>query len=381
MSDTEAERLEAAQWFLDIHDAEDPAPELLQEWMRWMEASESHRQAFAAVESAWQGIRNTTLMQADPPPHRPPEEDGYDGTISVEAWLARGRAPSQAARRGRQLNMAWRRRPLWLAVAATVVVVMTVVLRYIPLIRAGTSPESFVTDPGQQMQITLPDGSQAILGAHSRLTVAYTSRARNLRLEQGEAFFMVHKNHAWPFRVHVLNDVVTAVGTQFDVRAINNRIDVSVADGVVQVNADTSTAPSRTPDRSSQFPEEPSQDGLLLMRVQRGESLSFVSREKDRALASPVVTHIDPRNAAQWRHGWLIYRDEPLRDVLSDVARYSKRRIVVNDAAAITQRFTGAVYKDSTAEWIQSLVNGFPVSVTEHGSAFVVTPRAGSGQH
>lgn len=372
---TEAERLEAAQWFLDIHDAEDPSPELLQEWMRWMDASESHRRAFALVESAWLGIPDSSLRKADPAPRRGPQEDGYDGSVSVEAWLARRRQPlPEAARPGPRVVPAWRRKPVWLAAAATVAVV-AVALRYMPLGRSGASPESFATGTGQQMQITLPDGSQAILGASSRLTVAYTARSRNLHLEQGEAFFSVRKNYAWPFRVHVLNDVVTAVGTQFDVRAINNRIDVSVAEGIVQVNADASVPPSVTPARDSQPPWKAHEGGLQLVRVRRGESFSFLSGGEDHALVAPVVTRIDPRNAAQWRDGWLIYRDEPLRDVLIDVARYSSRRIVVTDPAGITQRFTGAVYKDSIAEWIQSLANGFPVSVSERSSEFVVAPR------
>lgn len=373
MSNTEAERLQAAQWFLDIHDTEDPSLELLQEWMRWIEASESHRRAFALIESTWQGIPDSSLRKADPGPHRWPQDNGYDGSISVDAWLARRRRPlAEVAAPARRTTHVWRHKWLWFAVAATVVVV-AVALRYTPLVRSGASPESFATGIGQQMQITLPDGSQAVLGARSRLTVAYSPESRNLRLERGEAFFSVHKNHTWPFRVHVLNDVVTAVGTQFDVRTINNRIDVSVAEGVVQVNADTPAAPSFTLAQGSQTP----QGGLQRVRVHRGETFSFLSRREDRALASPLVTQIDPRNAAQWQDGWLIYRDEPLREVLADVARYSKRRIVVTDPAAITQRFTGAVYKDSIAEWIQSLAKGFPVSVTERSSEFVVAPQQG----
>ncbi len=369
MSDTEAERLQAAQWFLDIHETEDPSPELLQEWMRWMEASESHRRAFARIESAWQGIRDSSLQKVDSAPQHRLEEHEYDGSMSVDAWLARSRGPvAEAAPPARRTNPARWRRSLRVAVAATVVVV-AVALRYTPPVRSGGSPESFATATGQQMQITLPDGSQAILGARSRLTVAYTPASRNLRLDQGEAFFSVHKNHGWPFRVHVLNDVVTAVGTQFDVRTINNRIDVSVAEGVVQVNA----APPFTSAQDSQTPR----GGLPLVRVRRGETFSFLSGGEARALASPLVTQIDPRKAAQWRDGWLIYRDEPLREVLTDVARYSNRPIVVTDPAMITQRFTGAVYKDSIAEWIQSLAKGFPVAVTERGSEYVVAPRQG----
>jgi transmembrane sensor len=375
MSNREAERLEAARWFFDIHDAEDPSPELLQDWMRWMEASESHRRAFVAIEATWRQIPASSLQQMKSAAIPRPEGDPYDGSISVQAWLSRNRQPTSGAELSARRPIAvWRRSAHWLALAASAVLI-ALGLRYGLTLRSGAAPEAFATDTGQQMQITLPDGSQVTLGARSRLTVAYTPRSRNLRLEYGEAFFAVHKDHAWPFRVHVLNDVVTAVGTQFDVRAIRDRIDVSVADGIVQVNADTPVPPPLNLTNGVRQTETFGPARLLLADIRRGESFSFVSRRGDDALTSPVVTRIDPRKAAQWREGWLIYRDAPLRDVLADVARYSHRRIDVADPAAITQRFTGAVYKDSIPEWLRSLPDGFPVSVTERSSYFVVASR------
>src|ERR1700722_8934613 len=53
MNYSDVQRLEAAEWFFDIHDAEDPSAELLQEWIRWLDASEGNRRAFEAVESAY----------------------------------------------------------------------------------------------------------------------------------------------------------------------------------------------------------------------------------------------------------------------------------------------------------------------------------------
>jgi ferric-dicitrate binding protein FerR (iron transport regulator) len=141
------------------------------------------------------------------------------------------------------------------------------------------------------------------------------------------------------------------------------------------VNADTPVPPHLDLTDGTRQVEGFGPARLLLAHIRRGQSLSFVSRRGDDALASPVVSRIDPAKAAQWRNGWLIYRGAALRDVLADVARYSHRRIDVADPAAITQRFTGAVYKDSIPEWLQSLPNGFPVSVTERSSDFVVAPR------
>ena len=68
MKETSELRREATAWFLDIHDAEDPSPELLQEWMQWMEASVEHRQAFMAVERTW----HASAACVPPAPSRKP---------------------------------------------------------------------------------------------------------------------------------------------------------------------------------------------------------------------------------------------------------------------------------------------------------------------
>src|SRR6202522_1932097 len=103
MSYTEQERLEAAEWFIDIRDVENPSPELLHEWMRWMETSESHRRAFAAVELAWRdaaaGLASACTTRAGET-----RGDDYDGRESIHTWRARSNAratpptPSAAAR-------------------------------------------------------------------------------------------------------------------------------------------------------------------------------------------------------------------------------------------------------------------------------------------
>ena len=97
MKYTAQDRLEAAHWFLDIHDVEDPSREMLQEWGRWMDSTEAHRLAFAAVESAWheapatvRGFANAVGDDSD---------DGYDGTVSIHEWQARHAARPRNARR------------------------------------------------------------------------------------------------------------------------------------------------------------------------------------------------------------------------------------------------------------------------------------------
>jgi transmembrane sensor len=377
MNYTEQDRLEAAEWFIDIHDVEDPSPDLLHDWMRWMEESESHRSAFGAVERAWRDA--AALAPADwsraATAAATGDGDDYDGSVSIDAWLARPQTVK--ARRGPKRRRARNRRSgAWLAIAAAAALGATALVLAPRLQHRMSEPaaaETFATRTGEQIQVTLPDGSQVSLGARSKLTVAYTRGARDVRLEAGEAFFAVQKNAARPFRVHVLDGVVTAVGTAFDVRRTNDRVLVAVAEGVVQVN-DVAAAAFRHPGASA--PGGPERPVSPVASLRRGEAISFLSRPGEHTLEPAAVTRVDPAEPARWRAGWLVYRDEPLRDVLTDIARYTDRDIVVDGNLALSSHFTGAVFKDSIIEWLESLPAAFPVSVTASGSRILVAPAS-----
>jgi transmembrane sensor len=377
MSYTEQERLEATEWFIDIRDVEDPSPELLHDWMRWMEASESHRRAFCAVEDAWHKAAEGLVCRS-PPPAGEPSRDDYDGRESVHTWRMRREACAARQTRLASEPRTFRRRRVWLPVATAAAIGAVALImepRLVSLFGKAADHESFSTRTGEQMQVTLPDGSQVNLGARSKLTIAYTEAARDVRLETGEAFFAVHKDAMRPFRVHVLNGVVTAVGTAFDVRTTNDRVVVAVVEGTVQVNGPVSTAPTAQVPRALGGSDP---TATAVTRLRRGEAIDFVSSRQGKTIQPSSVTRVDPADPARWRQGWLVYRDEPLRDVLTDIGRYSDREIVIDDSLSINPHFTGAVFKDSVVEWLKSLPNAFPVTVTVNSSRITVAPIAGA---
>jgi transmembrane sensor len=364
MNYTEKDRLEASEWFIDIHDVEDPSPDLLHDWMRWLEASEGHRQAFNAVELAWRdaAMPLSSISSANESPHDQPE---YDGSVSVHAWHSRLRVVDSSSR----VRGIVRRRWLGLSAAAAVCAVAILVGPRLPsFFGRAAAIDSFATRTGEHMQVTLADGSQVNLGARSKLSVDYTSNARDVRLEFGEAFFAVQKDKTRPFRVHVLDGVVTAVGTAFDVRATNDRVLVAVAEGTVQI---TGSAPALPPgETGSLAPLDPKVGQVV--RLRRGEAADFVSHSENHTLEATVVTHVDPAEPARWREGWLVYRDEPLRNVLADIGRYTDHDIVISQSLPLSPHFTGVVYKDSIIEWVESLPNAFPVTVSVDGAHIAI---------
>ena len=83
---------------------------------------------------------------------------------------------------------------------------------------------------------TLPDGSIITLNRNSVLKFAenYNEETREVEL-QGEAFFNVHPNPDKPFIVHVNNIRVRVTGTSFNVKSRDERTEVIVESGSVEV--------------------------------------------------------------------------------------------------------------------------------------------------
>jgi transmembrane sensor len=361
MSYTPQQRLEAAQWFFDIHDAQEPSPELLQEWLRWLDAAAGNRLAFEAVELAYRHAPVDRVKWVGGP--EPGSEPPYDGELPVAVWTAARRARKSA--RSRQF-----------AIAAMVLAVIGAGVWGLYRMQDASHPSAgqFSTRTGEHMQLMLADGSMVNLGARSHLSVDFSGQARDVTLVSGEAFFQVHKDAQRPFRVRALDGLITAVGTAFDVRATGDHVTVAVSEGVVNVAQMQEAADAQA--AGSAAPSAPILSHPTSLHVSRGEQLTFDGRARSPELTEIQLSYVDPAQSARWRDGWLVYRNEALRDVIADVERYTDREVTVADAVPRDLRFTGAVFKDSVVEWVEALPEVFPVAIETRGNRLeVVVPQ------
>jgi len=96
------------------------------------------------------------------------------------------------------------------------------------------SNQSFKANYGEQLAVTLPDGSEMILNAKSEASFDKKNwendRIVNLK---GEAFFKVKKGST--FTVSTTNGQVTVLGTQFNVNSQNALFEVNCFEGKVSV--------------------------------------------------------------------------------------------------------------------------------------------------
>jgi transmembrane sensor len=239
--------------------------------------------------------------------------------------IARG-----AARRDRPA--VWRRPAVRAAAGVLLLVGATLVWRGAASIErptAGARPgagATFTTGVGRVDTVALADGSRAILGPATSLTVGagYGDRAREVTLH-GLAFLDVVHDAARPFLVHTASATLRDVGTSFIVRsdsAAGTR--VSVTTGAVHVamtGAPTSsTAVLYAGDRAEVTVEN--------MRVQRGAAAA---------------------DELAWTRGVLAFRDAPLTTVAAELRRWYGLELVVDDAT-IAGRTVTATFERADAD-------------------------------
>ncbi|WP_109852029.1 FecR family protein [Aquimarina sp. AU58] len=117
---------------------------------------------------------------------------------------------------------------LWpyIAAAASIAIILGVFL--------FNPNESFSTNFGEQLSVTLPDGSEMILNAKSLASFDKENWKENRMVTlEGEAFFKVKKGSK--FTVTTKNGEVSVLGTQFNVQSQNSFFEVTCYEGKVSV--------------------------------------------------------------------------------------------------------------------------------------------------
>lgn len=197
--------------------------------------------------------------------------------------------------------------------------------------------ETYATGKGERKRITLADGSTVDMNAETTLSVRYVRDARAVELTDGEAIFDVRHDARRPFTVAAANREVRVLGTQFDVRHRQGDLMVAVARGKVQVRPIAAQAQGRA------FTLTPGQ------RLQ-------VARSGVEQLQA-----VDPLEALSWRSGRLIYRDEPLANVVADLNRQYVEQIEISDPELGKMPITGVIVLDNQPAVVARLSLMLPI--------------------
>ncbi|MGH3428923.1 MAG: FecR family protein, partial [Terriglobales bacterium] len=196
-----------------------------------------------------------------------------------------------------------------------------------------------VTGIGQRSVLLLADGSKVTLNTASAVHSDYTGAERRVTLIRGEAFFDVARDRTRPFVVQAGSRHVIAVGTAFDVRMQGPQTKVTLVEGKVRVvRDDGATVPGTT--SSAREPAVMLEAGSALLSREGG---------------ADQVERLDALRATSWTTGKLIFDGERLADVVAEMNRYSRERIVISDPRLSERRVSGVFQPTSGPAFAKAL--------------------------
>ncbi len=318
---------QALEWFVRLSDVDAPASDWLS-FQDWLEADDSHRFAYDAVERTWVELDAVPVGAAE---------------VTVLPVAANDEDVRPAARR------AARRRPVWLFPSVAAAAAAALVVGVWPQIDGVGDVQTWHTDAAPRT-VTLDDGSRIVMNRHSDLSVRMDRKARTVTLSEGEAAFDVTHNPARPFTITAGDHNVRVLGTAFNVLNHGDRFSVGVERGVVAV----------TPAGAAK---------AAAVRLVAGQKIDQTGTQ------SPTLSQVAADQTSMWRQGMLVYRDAVLSDVADDLSRYFGKPVTV-DASARSMHFTGALRVGDEATMLKQLQDFVPVHATRSSTDVRLTGDA-----
>jgi transmembrane sensor len=172
---------------------------------------------------------------------------------------------------------------------------------YYPL--AGLS-DDLVTPTGKRRRHRLPDGSQLLLNARTRVDLRYTDKERVLHLREGAVSLTALPDAARPFLIRTSEGVVRLRGARVMVRQQMRRTLVVAPDGAVEISTAAGTRATLPAGTGTRF------DNTL------------IGNPRPDLLAD-----------AAWETGWIDVHDRPLLEVIDALRPYREGPLCISVAA------------------------------------------------
>lgn len=346
----------------------------------WLAESDANRHAFDALTATAAHVRG---LPADALAElaRRLQRDLAAQDAADRVAAASAARPSAATPCGRGAGRpSWLRPGLrWLPRAAAAAAVSAVVgaswLGWSHWQAQPTFSQTYATQRGQQLDVSLPDGSSLQLDTATRLQVTLYRQRREVRLWEGQVMFTVasaaapqgtgkDRTTAMPFVVQAGALNVRVVGTKFSVRHTASGLEpggvgVAVQEGRVRVS------PMAAPTAAAQ-------DGSLrAVELTAGQR---VSADGDGRLGE--IGRIPPGAAAAWREHRVSFENTPLAQALAEFERYGATGMSITDPRVAALRLGGSFDLRRLDRFAAVLPQMLPVRlVHQNGQTEIVSAR------
>jgi transmembrane sensor len=254
------------------------------------------------------------------------------------------------------IGMSSRRRWLWIASAAAVLIIIATVW----LIVDGDNKSVIATQYGEQKKIALPDETQITLNANSN--IKYLKRWKDKQPREvwlkGEALFKVKHlngdtNSIKPeerFIVHTALANVEVLGTVFNVRERRGKTEIVLEQGEIKV----SFIKSKEPD----------------IIMQPGQIVTVTEENR-----KPVTGTIKPEEYTAWTKNKLILNNASFEEIVEYMEDNFGKRIILTDPQLANRKVEGTFKIDNLDDALLVLSKALNVDITQKDDTLIVTPK------
>jgi transmembrane sensor len=242
--------------------------------------------------------------------------------------------------------------------------------------RTAQSISELVVPMGSRAQFTLADGTVVTLNAGSTLRTDnhFGIDDRIVELE-GEGYFKVAKDKLKPFIVKTPYLKVTALGTEFNVKAylVDKTIETTLVNGSVRIEptseAGTGEVTILQPNQKLTFYKEDS----------RFEDNSGVSSGKSQPGIKPVKVHttasavklvkenVNIEPVVSWKENRWIFENQSLSQMAVDLERRFDVQILFKSEGLRSYRFTGTILAEPIEQVLEVMSITAPISFRLNG--------------
>ncbi|MDY8134893.1 FecR family protein [Aquimarina sp. 2201CG5-10] len=237
-----------------------------------------------------------------------------------------------------QITFGKKRKPIsiyrtWYVVAASIAIIISI-------FGVLNTTKSYTTSYGEQLAVTLPDGSKIQLNADSKLTHKrfFWLNNRNVSL-QGEGYFEVEKGEG--FKVETAHGTVAVLGTKFNIKTRSTTFELNCFEGVVRFDKLTSTE-------------------------------SKILKKDDRIILSDGIINSEKASETipNWMQGISIFKEKPLQEVLDEIQIQFNVTFNIKNTEDVSKLFTGSFLHDDLEKALKSTLipMGIPYKLSEDKS-------------
>ena len=209
------------------------------------------------------------------------------------------------------------------------------------------------TPAGSKLKFILPDGTAVWLNAESTLKYNHNYGVDHRRVELiGEAYFEVVKDKVREFVVSSSGFRTTALGTSFNIRAFQEKVNISLVEGKVRID---------------QYRKDSVDSLVSQMFLFPGEQASWF---QERNILEKK--EFDPMKVTAWKDNILYFEDADFHDIIERLESwYGVKFNVINPPKKYELLFSGKFHNKSLKHVLEAMSFSNKISYKIHNDTLV----------